>query len=66
MAFYSRLSQLEKLQVLDLSVNPLRFVPEGVCDLTQITELRLTACQITDISDRYDIVLQDQLDKYKM
>ena len=48
-----RLSQLEKLQVLDLSYNPLREVPEAVYSLSQLTELRLRDCWLSNISDRY-------------
>ena len=49
-----RLSQLEKLQVLDLSVNfELREVPEAVYSLSQLTELNLSGCKLNYISDRY-------------
>ena len=49
-----RLSQLEKLQVLNLSGNPLRKVPEAVYSLSQFTELNLAGCKLRNISDRYD------------
>ena len=49
-----RLSQLEKLQVLDLSVNStLREVPEVVYSLSQLTVLNLALCSLSNISDRY-------------
>ena len=48
-----RLSQLEKLQVLDLSVNSLKEVPEAVYSLSQLTNLNLTRCKLSYISDRY-------------
>ena len=48
-----RLSQLDKLKVLDLSGNPLREVPEAVYSLTQLTKLRLDHCWLSNISDRY-------------
>ena len=52
--FYCRLSQLDQLKVLDISGNSaLGAVPEGVYNLTQLTELRMPMCGITEISDRY-------------
>ena len=49
-----RLSQLDKLQVLDLSYNPLlREVPEAVYSLSQLTELNLAGCKLSNVSDRY-------------
>ena len=48
-----RLSQLEKLQVLDLSFNQLRYVPEAVYSLSQLTDLNLSRCDLSNISDRY-------------
>ena len=49
-----RLSQLKKLQVLALSFNlTLGEVPEVVYSLSQLTELRLSCCELSNISDRY-------------
>ena len=49
-----RLSQLDKLQVLDLSYNPLlREVPEAVYSLSQLTVLNLAGCNLSNISERY-------------
>ena len=48
-----RLSQLEKLQVLDISLNQLGEVPEAVYSLLQLTELVLDDCGLNNISDRY-------------
>ena len=59
-----RLSQLDKLQVLDLSFNPLGEVPEVVYSMSQLTELNLTRCNLSNISDRYvyyDNTLQNLL-----
>ena len=51
---YCRLSQLDQLQVLDISNNrALGAVPEVVYNLTQLTELYMYNCGITEISDRY-------------
>ena len=48
-----RLSQLDKLKVLNLSGNPLREVPEAVYSLSQLTELNLYNCGLSNISNRY-------------
>ena len=48
-----RLSQLEKLQALYLDNNPLGRVPDVVCSLSQLTELNLSECMLSNISDRY-------------
>ena len=51
---YCRLSQLDQLQVLNIGNNPaLGAVPEVVYNLTQLTELYMYNCGITEISDRY-------------
>ena len=53
-----RLSQLKKLQFLDLSGNrTLREVPEAVYSLSQLTELRLVLCELGNISDRYVCII---------
>ena len=52
-SLYHRLAQLEKLKVLDLGYNPLGEVPEAVYSLSQLTELRLDFCKLSNISNRY-------------
>ena len=48
-----RLSQLEKLQHLDLGGNSLKEIPEAVYSLQQLTELNLSKYMYSILGHRY-------------
>ena len=41
-----RLPELELLEVLDISVNPLEILPEGIFSLSKLLELNLLSCDV--------------------